>query len=74
MPLRSPNFSFQLYKAILDPEMAKKHRKMIDDDMTHEIQYYSKILSARNDHGTAHVAILAENGDAVSATGSLNEK
>ena len=64
----------KFYKGILDPEMAKKHAKMIDDKMTHDITYYSKIMTTRDDHGTAHVAIIAENGDAVSTTGSLNEK
>ena len=47
---------------------------MIDDKETHDIPYYSKIMSARDDHGTSHIAILAENGDAVSATASLNDR
>ena len=47
---------------------------MVDDKETHDIPYYSDKMEAREDHGTAHVAILAENGDVVSATGSINEK
>ena len=47
---------------------------MVDDKETHDIPYYSAKMEAREDHGTAHVAILAENGDVVSATGSINEK
>ena len=47
---------------------------MVDDKETHDIPFYSEKMEAREDHGTAHVAILAENGDAVSATASINVK
>ena len=47
---------------------------MVDDKETHDIPYYSEKMEAREDHGTTQVAILAENGDVVSATGSINEK
>ena len=54
--------------------MIKKHFKMIDDKVTHEKTYYSKYLIAKDDRGTTHVSVIAENGDAVAATDSLNDK
>jgi len=72
-PLHKKEFE-KFYKAILDPDIAKQHSRMVDDKETHDIPYYSEKMEAREDHGTTQVAILAENGDVVSATGSINEK
>lgn len=55
-------------------EYAKEMRKKIDDTKTfNNIDYYGgHFMAAPEDHGTAHISILAPNGDAVSVTGTIN--
>ena len=46
--------------------------KYIQDDRTHnKTSYYGRYFSDA-DYGTTHLAILAENGDAVSVTSTIN--
>ena len=47
-------------------------REKITDDATHDPSYYGINVQLSSDKGTTHVSILAENGDAVSATNSIN--
>ena len=54
-------------------EFADKIRKKIDDKRTHnDLEYYGGHFAATEDHGTAHISILAPNGDAISVTGTIN--
>ena len=49
-------------------------RGRINDDTTHNISYYGvNIEQPPSDHGTTHVSIYSQNGDAVSYTSSIND-
>lgn len=45
---------------------------ILDNQTFSEFADYGAIFSNEEDHGTAHVSILAPNGDAVSATSTIN--
>lgn len=62
----------ELEKNLTSMQYANEVRKRIDDEITHEPDYYGAHFDAPNDHGTAHISVLAPNGDAVSATGTIN--
>lgn len=62
----------ELERNLTSIEYADEIRKRIDDNMTHEPEYYGEHFGTPEDHGTAHIAVLAPNGDAVSATGTIN--
>lgn len=55
-------------------EYAKEMRKKIDDSKTYNnIDYYGgHFEAAPEDHGTAHISVLAPNGDAIAVTGTIN--
>ena len=61
---------------MLDLNAAKEMFSRITDDMTHNHDYYMWPINTfgneAHDHGTSHVSILARNGDAVAATGTIN--
>lgn len=61
-----------LIQNMTNPEYAEAMRKKIDDTKTHSIDYYGGHFVTQEDHGTAHISILAPNGDAISATGTIN--
>ena len=48
-------------------------RRLIDDTTTHEISYYRPLTQPNYEMGTSHINVLAENGDAVSLTTSIND-
>ena len=59
----------QMLKQQLGDELRTKY---IQDDRTHDkASYYARYFSDA-DYGTTHLAILAENGDAVSVTSTIN--
>jgi gamma-glutamyltranspeptidase / glutathione hydrolase / leukotriene-C4 hydrolase len=49
-----------------------RHGKIDDDRTVNNASHYGAVWYTPDDHGTAHVSVLAENGDAVSATGTIN--
>lgn len=62
---------------MLDLNTAKEMFSRITDDMTHNQDYYmwpSKYTGGdtAHDHGTSHLSVLAENGDAVACTSTIN--
>ena len=68
------HFSPQVARAMLNQTLADHLRQKIWDNMTHDnVSYYAQSLSD-TDYGTTHVAVLAENGDAVSVTTTINRK
>lgn len=58
-------------KDLISPENADYARSRIMDNMTFSPSYYMN-SSGRMDYGTAHLSVLAPNGDAVSATSTIN--
>lgn len=64
---------------MLDPNTARDMFSRITDDKTHDQDYYTWPHSSSDyagniahDHGTSHLSVLAENGDAVACTGTIN--
>ena len=62
----------QIIKNLTSFNYIKEIFDLIDDDETLPESFYKPAWSFKEDHGTAHVSILAENGDAVSVTSTLN--
>lgn len=61
------------YEQMIDPDFAARIRKLIEDDVTFEnIAHYGANYSNVPDQGTAHISVLAPNGDAVSVTSTIN--
>ena len=67
------NFRLQTAQEMLKQQLGDKLRtKYIQDDRTHDsVSYYAQYFSDA-DYGTTNLAILAENGDAVSVTSTIN--
>lgn len=65
----------ELMSNLTSQEYAKAIREKITVDRTfHTPEHYGASFAAlKDDHGTANIAILAPNGDAVSATGTINQ-
>lgn len=56
-------------------EMGSKYRRLINDSYTlNENEYYgTEYFMLPNESGTTHVSIVAENGDAVAVSTTINE-
>lgn len=62
-----------MIKNLTSKSYADEIRSHIKDDKTYQDpQHYGANFSIPEDHGTAHLNVLAENGDAVSATSTVN--
>lgn len=56
-----------------DNDFAKKIRDSTWDNRTfNDVNHYGGSFAFPEDHGTAHISVLAENGDAVAVTSSIN--
>lgn len=63
----------QLVKNLTDPTFAHKIRDSIDDNRTYNsYEHYGANYTITEDHGTANIAVIAPNGDAVVITGTVN--
>ncbi|KAH8245450.1 hypothetical protein KR032_010477, partial [Drosophila birchii] len=63
----------EVYENLIDPAFAAEIRKLIRDNTTFEdMAYYGANFTNVEDHGTAHISVLAPNGDAISVTSSIN--
>lgn len=64
---------FQLLKNLTSNEYANSIRLKIKDNSTSSIpKDYGAVFFNTEDHGTAHLSVLSQNGDAVSVTSSIN--
>ena len=62
----------QIAQKMLKQQLGDKLRTRIKDDRTYDsVSHYAQYFSDA-DYGTTHLAILAENGDAVSVTSTIN--
>lgn len=58
---------------IMGDDLVKSVRAMINDDQTsQDYLHYGANFTVEPDHGTAHMNVLAANGDAVSITSTIN--
>lgn len=58
---------------LTDYQFAMATRRKINDFMTsNDVRYYGANFTAENDRGTSHINIIGPNGDAIAATGSIN--
>ncbi|XP_002734130.2 glutathione hydrolase 1 proenzyme-like [Saccoglossus kowalevskii] len=53
-------------------EYAENLRMLIDDDRTHEPDYYGADYYTSNDGGTSHLSVVDEDGNAVAVTSTIN--
>ena len=57
---------------MLEQSLGDKLRQLIQDNRTFDnVSYYAQYFSDA-DYGTTHISVLAENGDAVAVTTSIN--
>ncbi|XP_057663746.1 glutathione hydrolase 1 proenzyme-like [Diorhabda carinulata] len=73
--LGDPNFvdMKQITQDLLCKKYAESIRlKLNKSGTSSDPDYYGANFFSKEDHGTAHVSIIAENGDAVSATSTVN--
>lgn len=57
---------------LLSTAFAKQIKSQIDDVKTYNSEKYSAKFLTPNNDGTSHISIIAENGDAISVTSSIN--
>jgi gamma-glutamyltranspeptidase/glutathione hydrolase/leukotriene-C4 hydrolase len=58
---------------VTSAEIAEEIRKKINDHSTkNDPKEYGADFYLPDTHGTAHISVIAPNGDAVSATSSIN--
>jgi gamma-glutamyltranspeptidase / glutathione hydrolase / leukotriene-C4 hydrolase len=62
----------ELVRNLTSDEYAEEIRRQIDDNMTHDVDYYGPTFDIKPDSGTAHMNILAPDGSALAMTGTIN--
>lgn len=73
--LGDPNFVniTNLIEALSSDYLSNMTRYLINDNKTfNEPEHYEAFSHNQEDHGTAHISVLAPNGDAVSVTSTIN--
>lgn len=66
----------EIIEELKNKNFANFIKSRINDTHTYDrnVTYYGAKFSPSEDHGTAHMSILAPNGDAISVTSSINFK
>lgn len=65
--------AFQFLSNITSPDYGVQIRLKINDSSTsNDTAYYGATEFLKSDSGTAHISVIAGNGDAVSLTSSIN--
>ena len=63
----------EVVKNLTSTKFATEIRNKIEDDKTYQdYKHYGANFSSQMDHGTAHINILAANGDAIAVTTTIN--
>ncbi|KTF91648.1 hypothetical protein cypCar_00000402, partial [Cyprinus carpio] len=70
--LPPPRSRRQFIQNITSKDYADMILQKITDNMTQQESYYEPEFYLPDDHGTAHVSVLAEDGSAVAATSTIN--
>ena len=66
-------FYLQLLHTLQSKDYSNKIRRNINDSRTYmDPAHYGAVHYSVDDHGTAHVSIIAPNGDAASITSTVN--
>ncbi|XP_037030020.1 glutathione hydrolase 1 proenzyme-like isoform X2 [Bradysia coprophila] len=64
---------YETFQQMLDPDYAQDIRSKIEDDRTYQnYEHYGANFSVPDDHGTAHISVVAPNGDAIAVTTTIN--
>ncbi|XP_068633296.1 glutathione hydrolase 1 proenzyme-like [Battus philenor] len=67
------NSIIKLERNLSSREWAESHRTLVDDTRTYsDWRHYGALFEGADDHGTAHVVVIAPDGSAVSATSTIN--
>ncbi|KAI5644321.1 gamma-glutamyltranspeptidase domain-containing protein [Phthorimaea operculella] len=63
----------ELERNLSDPAWAESYRAAVDDARTYsDWRHYGAMFEGADDHGTAHVVVVAPDGSVVSATSTIN--
>ncbi|TMW45994.1 hypothetical protein DOY81_008925, partial [Sarcophaga bullata] len=63
----------ETFEKLISQEFADKIRELIHDNKTfNDMSYYGANFTIEEDHGTANMAVLADNGDAITITSTVN--
>ncbi|CAO1382871.1 unnamed protein product [Diamesa serratosioi] len=63
----------EMVRNLTSTEYSDYIRDQINEDYTSDdLKYYGASFANQQDHGTAHMSILAPNGDAIAVTGTIN--
>lgn len=63
----------ETFEKLIGQKFVDKIRELIHDDKTfNDMSYYGANFTIEEDHGTANMAVLADNGDAITITSTVN--